>query len=126
MDLSDSQRQALDQLRELTNGGNDESSISILESVDWNVQVNFLPFCHISTYNLQSLSSVLPTSYSAVVHRQANPNPLHHPFHLHLHLHRDLQWNYFKWTTAHKAIYPNGYVNAVSLVGVFHGVLTFP
>lgn len=41
MDLTDSQRQALDQLRELTNGANDESSISILQSVDWNVQVNY-------------------------------------------------------------------------------------
>ncbi|KAF9443437.1 hypothetical protein P691DRAFT_808971 [Macrolepiota fuliginosa MF-IS2] len=36
--LTDSQRQALDQLRELTNGGSDEVSTSVLESVDWNVE----------------------------------------------------------------------------------------
>ncbi|KXN82918.1 UBX domain-containing protein 10 [Leucoagaricus sp. SymC.cos] len=36
--LTDSQRRALDQLRELTNGGSDEVSIGVLESVDWNVE----------------------------------------------------------------------------------------
>jgi len=36
--LSDSQRRALDQLRELTNGGSDEVSIGVLESFDWNVE----------------------------------------------------------------------------------------
>ena len=36
--LSDSQRRALDQLRELTNGGSDEVSIGVFESFDWNVE----------------------------------------------------------------------------------------
>ncbi|KAF5354105.1 hypothetical protein D9756_007270 [Leucocoprinus leucothites] len=36
--LSDSQRRALDQLRELTNGANDEVSIGVLESVEWDVE----------------------------------------------------------------------------------------
>jgi len=36
--LSDSQRRALDQLRELTNGGSDEVSIGVLESFDWDVE----------------------------------------------------------------------------------------
>ena len=37
--LNDDQRYALSQLRELTNGGDDEASINILESVGWDVQV---------------------------------------------------------------------------------------
>jgi len=37
--LSDSQRRAVDQLRELTNGGSDEVSIDVLESFDWDVEV---------------------------------------------------------------------------------------
>ncbi|KAJ3569148.1 hypothetical protein NP233_g5243 [Leucocoprinus birnbaumii] len=36
--LSETQQRALDQLRELTNGGSDEVSIGVLESVDWNVE----------------------------------------------------------------------------------------
>jgi FAS-associated factor 2 len=38
--LTDSQRRALDQLRELTNGASDDVSIDVLQSVDWNVEVN--------------------------------------------------------------------------------------
>jgi len=38
--LNDDQRYALSQLRELTNGGDDEAAINILESVGWNVQVS--------------------------------------------------------------------------------------
>lgn len=41
--LNDTQRRALDQLRELTNGGSDEISISVLQSVDWNVEVSNYP-----------------------------------------------------------------------------------
>jgi FAS-associated factor 2 len=37
--LSDSQRRALDQLRELTNGASDYVSMDVLQSVDWNVEV---------------------------------------------------------------------------------------
>ena len=37
--LNDDQRYALSQLRELTNGGDDDAAINILESVGWNVQV---------------------------------------------------------------------------------------
>lgn len=37
--LNDDQRYALSQLRELTNGGDDEAAIIVLESVGWDVQV---------------------------------------------------------------------------------------
>lgn len=37
--LNDDQRYALSQLRELTNGGDDEAAVHILESVSWDVQV---------------------------------------------------------------------------------------
>lgn len=37
--LTDSQQHALNQLRELTNGGSDDVSISVLESAGWNVEV---------------------------------------------------------------------------------------
>lgn len=35
------QRQALAQLQDLTNGGDDEVAISVLDSVGWDVQVTF-------------------------------------------------------------------------------------
>lgn len=37
--LTDSQQRALNQLRELTNGGSDDVSIGVLESTDWDVEV---------------------------------------------------------------------------------------
>lgn len=42
--LSASQREALSQLQALTNGGDAEVAISVLQSVDWDVQVRFLTF----------------------------------------------------------------------------------
>ena len=41
--LNDDQRYAVSQLRELTNGGDDDAAISILNSVGWDVQVRPLP-----------------------------------------------------------------------------------
>ncbi|KAJ7078398.1 hypothetical protein C8R43DRAFT_1083342 [Mycena crocata] len=38
MSLSESQQAALSQLRDLTNGGDDDVAVSVLESVDWDVQ----------------------------------------------------------------------------------------
>jgi FAS-associated factor 2 len=37
--LSTTQLQALSQLRDLTNGGDDDVAIGVLSSVDWDVQV---------------------------------------------------------------------------------------
>lgn len=37
--LTPSQLEALNQLRDLTNGGDDDVSIGVLSSVDWDVQV---------------------------------------------------------------------------------------
>jgi hypothetical protein len=37
--LTDDQRQALNQLRTLTDGADDEVSVNVLSSVDWDVQV---------------------------------------------------------------------------------------
>jgi len=42
--LDSKQRQALLQLRELTDGADDEVSISMLSIVDWDVQVNFAEY----------------------------------------------------------------------------------
>ena len=41
--LNEDQRHALSQLRELTNGGDDEAAINVLESVGWDVQVGPKP-----------------------------------------------------------------------------------
>lgn len=38
--LTDSQLQALNQLRDLTNGADDQVAIGVLESVDWDVEVH--------------------------------------------------------------------------------------
>jgi FAS-associated factor 2 len=40
MALTESQQLALDQIRELTNGGSDEVALEVLQSVDWNVEVS--------------------------------------------------------------------------------------
>lgn len=40
--LSPSQRQALSQLQAVTNGGDTEVAIGVLDSVGWDVQVSFL------------------------------------------------------------------------------------
>jgi hypothetical protein len=42
--LNDDQRYAVSQLRELTNGGDDDAAINILNSVGWDVQVRPPPF----------------------------------------------------------------------------------
>lgn len=41
MDLTPRQHQALQQLRDLTNGADDDVAASVLRSVDWDVQVRF-------------------------------------------------------------------------------------
>lgn len=41
--LTSVQRQSLDQLRELTNGADDEVSMGVLRTVEWDVQVRFVP-----------------------------------------------------------------------------------
>lgn len=38
--LTASQNQALAQLRDLTNGGDDDVAVSVLSSVEWDVQVS--------------------------------------------------------------------------------------
>ncbi len=53
--LNDDERYALSQLRELTNGGDDEAAINILESVGWNVQVGLKKPC-VDLFNLDSSS----------------------------------------------------------------------
>jgi len=42
--LTPHQQHALDQLRELTNGADDEVSMGVLKSVEWDVQVRFFQF----------------------------------------------------------------------------------
>lgn len=39
--ITDEQTLALDQLRELTNGADDEVSIAVLSTVDWDVHVRY-------------------------------------------------------------------------------------
>jgi len=42
--LSPHQQHALDQLRELTNGADEEVSMAVLKSVEWDVQVRFFRY----------------------------------------------------------------------------------
>lgn len=64
--LSPTQRQALDQLQALTNGGDVDVAISMLESVGWDVQVSFSFLSHSSECDT-GLSCILPRLSIVVV-----------------------------------------------------------
>jgi hypothetical protein len=49
--LEPNQLEALNQLRDLTNGGDDDVAIGVLSSVDWDVQVSTVIFTAIILYN---------------------------------------------------------------------------
>ena len=77
--LSPTQRQALDQLQVLTDGGDQEVAIGVLDSCGWDVQVSVLPVHCISVSPSQGFEKVF-SAYICIIER--------HPFCLTLYGHR--------------------------------------